>query len=238
MSLPNIPLDTSQVYSNTVNGNGTNGIWIEGALSGVSTIDSHMETQPDLPYVFNYLTLNSGAQASVADGAVIKMIGDLTVHGTLTTTGTVDEPVFFTSLKDDSVGGDTNGDGDTSSPAIADWRTVFVTSEGAADLEHTLLRYGGAYMGGPYYTAMGNLYNQGGIVHMGHVTSTLGAYGVWGNGGTLEVEDSLLSSNTTHGMQSTGGTVAITGSTLQDNAATWGLLQQRVCTADHLEYLQ
>ena len=91
------------------------------------------------------VTVPSGRTLTIRPGAVVKarMGVALTVNGELVTTGTDADPVVLTSIKDDTVGGDTNGDGAASTPAVNDWGGVQVNGTGAIHLEKSSVRYGG-----------------------------------------------------------------------------------------------
>jgi len=149
MSLKSNPTFTDIIFT----ANGSQGIRIlEGTLSSNATLTKRdVAGIHNIAYIVDNLTINSDVVFYIQPGVVIKLTGGITVNGALIAYGVTLEKqlmgnIVFTSIKDDSYGGDTNNDGSASSPSRGDWWSIRFNSSSIDTLntlKHCIVRYGG-----------------------------------------------------------------------------------------------
>jgi 5-hydroxyisourate hydrolase-like protein (transthyretin family) len=157
-------------------------------------------TAADVHRITGDVTVEPGVTLTIEAGAIVQFDSssrDLFVKGTLLAPGTVDNPILFTSLKDDTgpdgVLGtaddvDTGGDGPTQG-AKGQWGSIqFTNSSTGSVLDFVQIRYGGA-----------------------------GATAVVIADGELTLRNSLIHSSSTQGLRIVTSSPTLTNITLRDN---------------------
>ena len=138
------------------------------------------------------ITVPNGITLTILPGAVVKFGSNLSITvnsgGTLVAEGNRAMPIVFTSYRDDSHGGDTNGDGDATRAEAGDWNWIDVVG-------HARLNCVRAMYGGPQ--------NERGILQVS-------------SSGVLEIENSLIAHSMYDGLWNWGGTITVTNSIIAD----------------------
>lgn len=171
------------------------------------------------PYVIDGEVYVGFGTVHFGAGVVVKFktaTSSLTIHtdanSQVTSTATKENPVFFTSYKDDRLGGDTNGDGGASEPAPGDWGFVSFncgTSWHYPELEYMRVYYGGSGIGQSEPFAMKVCYQKYSgrpiedftLANVEVANNLHGLY-VYSNGHNVTLTDSSIHGNTEYGARS------------------------------------
>jgi hypothetical protein len=101
-------------------------------------------TEAGSPYVvLNSVSVFPDTTLTIEPGTIVKFEQDvsLDVLGSLISSGTSQNPIYFTSYRDDSVGGDSNGDGEDSAPSYADWSEIYLEAQGVVNFSNVIFKY-------------------------------------------------------------------------------------------------
>lgn len=98
----------------------------------------------------------SGMSLNILEGAVIKFAPNKRIvvqtGGKIFVNGSYEKQIAFTSIKDDSVGGDSNGDANATLPSMGDWGGILLDG-GSGEFRYAKFRYGGGVSGNRYGAA-------------------------------------------------------------------------------------
>ena len=197
---------------NTFSGTGGGAIDIDGGLL-VNDITWENVQGLGWPYlVLSDLTINSGGTLRLPAGTVVKfehIDTGLNVNGTLDVQGTASDRVVFTSYRDDSYGGDTNGDGTATSPAPSDWGSIQLNNS-ANTLDYTLIQYGGYNDGGVY------IHDSSPSVEY-NIIRYNDNYGIYVDNGSPTIKDNNIEDSSQFGLRVWTGSPTVTDNTFTDS---------------------
>ena len=124
------------------------------AISGYTHFSQNYTLKNDLqlPYILETNGpalspyVDAGATLTIEPGTILKTNNAnsaIFVYGSLIASTTPDNPIVFTSLKDDIGGGDTNGDGSITSPQNNDWANIKFFAGSIGSFVNAIFNYGG-----------------------------------------------------------------------------------------------
>lgn len=196
------------------------GFEISGDISGETAWNTE-----DLPIIIpnnNSVSVPAGSVLTINPGSIIKSGGYIIVDGALIANGTEGSKIYLTSIKNDSVGGDTNGDESSTTPNAADWKGIIFNNGSRGEISYTHIDYSGSVIGSTAST----IFNFGGDLSLRFVEFANNLLGdVYQNAGSLYAYRSSFH-NITNGItfESDGGT----GTISQSSFATSGILNNAI----------
>ena len=153
---------------NSIHDNTRNRIWMQ---IGSVNVDGTWRLISDgmCPfYIESYVIVPGSRTLTIEPGVTVKFGNDtyMGVAGKLIAEGNDERRINFTSYHDDTLGGDSNGNGGDTSPAPGNYREIAFWGEaGASTISHCLFRYGGnavyANFAFGYHWPEGNVHCQG-----------------------------------------------------------------------------
>lgn len=154
--------------------------------------------QTGVVYIFtSNFTIGNAATLTIAPGLVLKLLSVcceprvISVEGRLTVNGTAEQPIYFTSFRDDAIGGDTNNDSGNSQARAGDWGGIRFAAGSNGAFTHTVIRYAGVSR------SLGALHIKDAIVTIVNSVINNNIIGLFAEGATAEVQAQMSNTATT-----------------------------------------
>ncbi|MGB2869467.1 MAG: right-handed parallel beta-helix repeat-containing protein [Bacteroidota bacterium] len=191
---------------------------------GVNTV----WTRDSVVWVKNDITINNGITLTVRPGTIVKFAQNVrvTVNGALVANGKPDSLIVFTSQKDDSYGGDSNGDTTASGPNPGDWDMLYLNSgqNNSSVLNNCIVKFGGSSSNGNILVVsssptISNLYS-----------SNSSNYGLYLSSSNSNITNSVLGGNNYRGLYLNYSNSTIANSNVSNNGdiGIWGTGTSRI----------
>lgn len=219
-------------------------LWVYAAaaftpVSGTISTNTIWTVDASPYHVVGDFSVAAGATLTIEPGTVVKFADNYVyatyflVNGTLNAQGTSGSPITFTTVRDDSVGGDSNGDGSATTPAAGLWVGIVIYDGGSVTLDHATIRYAGAYLtGSAQYTGMGAIHKTGAgtLTVSNSILEASSTRGIWISDatGNVTIANSTIRNHATNGIlvESPAASIALAGNTIVDNTGA-GILVNR-----------
>lgn len=185
-------------------------------IDGVYGRDVNFYGFPDVAYLVKSFKLESGFVLTVSPGAVVKFnawteddpaLGSMAIYGALIAKGTAENKIYFTSERDDSVGGDTNGDGEATLAEQNDWDALrFYDSSKGSQLEYVDIKYA--------YSAIELNAND---LNVANSSISFSENAVYSYGGDLSVAQNVFSDISNYGIYTERGKLVLKDNNFNNN---------------------
>ncbi len=121
-----------------------NKVFAETEIFEGSILDNTIWDKNGSPYlVYSSINVASGTILTIDPGVIVKfdIWRSIRVLGNLVVNGSPEDKVYFTSLYDDSIGGDSDNDGGQYEPDYDDWGGIFVSNGSSYSIKNAEISY-------------------------------------------------------------------------------------------------
>ncbi|TCX51223.1 hypothetical protein C1I38_10595 [Dehalobacter sp. 12DCB1] len=178
-------------------------------ITAPSSITANTTWTSDNVYVVSSTTVQPNVTLTIEPGTVVKLNAinsKLVIKGTLNALGSDTNQIAFTSIKDDTYGGDTNNDGTTTTPSKGNWLCLESYSGGNINLSYCCIRYGG------YINSQ--VYSTGGSLNISNCVAELSNTRGIETNGTASITNTQVSNCTSSGIYVKNSSPTLSGNTI------------------------